>query len=86
MIKNHLLEVKINFIKCKEIVKSPSYPYLGPNPVKDLLGIGPTVDMLMRSLDPGRLSAFSKFDTFRRYQSDFSTVCKASIKVVLEGA
>ena len=40
----------------------------------------------MRSPDPGRLITFSKFDTFRRSRSDFSKVCKGSIKGVLEGA
>ena len=64
-IKNHILEVKINVIKCIYIGKSPLYPTLSPHPVKDLLGMGPAVDMLMRSLDPGRLSIFVQFYTFR---------------------
>ena len=56
MINNHLLEVKRNVIKCKDIGKAPSYPSLGTHPVKDPLGMGPAVEMLMRSLDLGRLS------------------------------
>ena len=64
MIKNHMLEFKINVIKCKNIGKLPSYPYLGPHQVKDLLGMGPAVESLLRSLDPGSLSAFAP-DTFR---------------------
>ena len=64
-IKNHMLEVKRNFIKCKYIGKAPSCLSLGPRPLKDLLGMLPEVDMLMRRLDPGRLSAFAQFDTFR---------------------
>ena len=82
-IKNHLLEVKINVIKRKNIGKLPLYTYLVPHPVKDLLGMGPAVDILLRSLDPGSLSSFAQFDTFRSYWSDFSTVCKVSIKGVL---
>ena len=57
MIKNHLLEVNINVIQCKDNVKKPSYPYLVPHPIKDLLGMVPAVNMLMRSLYPGRISA-----------------------------
>ena len=65
-INNHMLDVKISVIKCKYIGKSPSYPYLVPHPVKYLLGMVLVVYMLMWSLDPERLSAFSQFNTFRR--------------------
>ena len=81
-----MLEVKINVIKCKNIGKVPSYPYFVLRPVKDLLGMGPAVDMLIRSLDPGRLSAFAQFDTFRSSWSDLSTFWKDSINLLLEGA
>ena len=50
MIKNLMLEVKRNVIKCKYIVKAPSYPSLVPHMVKDLLLMVKAVDMLMRSL------------------------------------
>ena len=40
--------------------------------------------MLIRSLEPGRISTFAPFDTFRSSLSDFSTVWKESIKGVLE--
>ena len=63
--KNHLLEVNRNVIKCKYIGKAPSYMSLGPQLVKNMLGMGPEVEMLMQSLDPGRLGAFEKLDTFR---------------------
>ena len=56
---NYLLKVKRNIIKYKYIVKDPAYSSLGPHLVKDLLEIGPEVDMLMWSLDPGRLSIFA---------------------------
>ena len=46
-IKNHILEVKRNFIKFKDIGKAQSYTSLGPHLFKDLLGMGPAVDMLM---------------------------------------
>ena len=84
-IKNHMLEVKRNFIKCKYVGKAQLYPSLGPHPVKDLLRMGSVVGMLMRSLDLEKLSAFAKFDTFRSSQLAFSIVWKASIKGVLEG-
>ena len=82
-IKNHMLEVKRKSIKCKYIVKAPSYPSFGPHRVKGLLVIGPAVDMLMRSLYPGSLSAFAQFDTFSSPQSDSSKVFKASVKGAL---
>ena len=50
MIKNHILEVRRNFIKCKDIGKLLSYLSLGPHLVKDLLRMGPAVDMLIRRL------------------------------------
>ena len=64
-INTHLLEVNRHVIKCKDIGKAQSYPPLGPHPVKDMLGMGPAVDMLMRSLETGRFSALKQFDTFR---------------------
>ena len=84
MNKNHVLDVNRNGIKCKEIVNAPSYPSLGHHSVKYLLEMGLPVDMLLRSLEPGRLSPFVKFDTFRSSWFGFSTVWKASIKGVLE--
>ena len=85
-INNHLLEVKINFTKFKYIGNLTSYLSLNTHLVKDLLGMGPAVDMLMYILDPGRLSVFAQFDNSRSSWSDFSTVWEDSIKGVLEGA
>ena len=65
MIKNHMLEVKRKLIKCKDIGKMPSYPYLVNQPVNDLLGIGLAGDMLLWSLDPRRINAFAQFNSFR---------------------
>ena len=64
MIKNYILEVKRNVIKCKDIGKAPSYLSLVHEPVKDILGMSPLVCMLMRILYPERLSIFAQFDTF----------------------
>ena len=60
-------------------------PSLGPHPVKDLLVRGMVVDMLLRSLDPQRLSAFAKFYLFRSSQSDLSTVSKVYINRIMKG-
>ena len=84
-IKDLLLKFNRDVIKCKDIGKALCYPFLGPRLVKDLLGMGPVVDILMRSLEQGILIAFEKFDTFTSSQSDFSTVWKAHIKGVVEG-
>ena len=83
MINNHILEVKINVIKFKDIGKAPSYPYLGLHLVKDLLEINPAVDMLIRILDTRRIRTFAQFYTFRSSWSYFSIVWKDSIKGVL---
>ena len=61
-----MLKVNRNMIKCKEIENEPSYMSLGTYTVKDILGMVLEADMIMRSLDPGRLSIFAQFDTFRR--------------------
>ena len=82
-IRNHLSEVKIDINKCKEIGNAPSYMPLGTHPVKELLGMGPSAETLMQRLDPGRFITFAQFDNFRRYRSNFYTVCKASIKGVI---
>ena len=60
-----MLEVKRKIIKSGDIRKAPSYLSLVSCPVKDLLVMGPAVDMFMRILDPGRLSTFSQFNTLR---------------------
>ena len=80
-----MLEVKRNVINCKDIVKLPSYLSLGTHPVKYLLGMSPLVDMLVKSIDPGRFRTFAKLDTFSSSWKALSTVCKAYIKGVLEG-
>ena len=51
-IKNDMLEVKINVYKCRDIGKTSYYPSLVTHPVKDILGMGPSVDMIVSSLDP----------------------------------
>ena len=80
------MEVKINFIKCIDIVKAPSYPSLGPQLVKALLVVGLAVDMLMKSLYTGKLIALEKIDTLRSSRIYFSTVWEVSIKGVIEGS
>ena len=79
-IRNHLAEVNKNVNNCKDTGKVASYPLLGPYLVKDLLGMGPAVDMLIHSFDPGRLITLAHLDTFRSSQSTFSTVWKVSIE------
>ena len=59
---------------------------MGTNTVKDVLGMGPTGDMLMRRLDSRRISAFTQFDTSGSSISAFSTAWRAFIEGVLEGA
>ena len=79
VINNDLLEVKINVYKCRDIGKTSYYPSLVTRPVKDILGMGPSVDMIVSSLDPWIRDTISQFDTFRRSLSNFSTSWKASV-------
>ena len=69
-IKNHLVEVRRNVIKCRYTGKAISYPMLGPNLVRDLLGIVTAVEMLTRILDMGWINTFDQFDTFRTFRSE----------------
>ena len=85
-VSNILSEFKINVTKCEYILKAQLYPLLVPHIVMDLLVMCLAVDVLMRSLDLGRLSTSSQFYTFRSYRLYFSTVWKASIKGVIERA
>ena len=82
-IKNNLIELNRNMMKCRYIRDSTSYHSLYPHPVKDLLGTGPEVDMVTRSLDPGRSVRFSQFDMFMRSINEFSTFWNAYIKGVV---
>ena len=85
-INNHMLEVKRNVIKCKDIWKALSYPSFCTYPVKDLLVMVPAADILMWSLEPETLVAFENFNTFSRYWWDFSTFRKDYINEMVDGA
>ena len=78
--KNHLLEVNRNVPSVNKLERRHRIL------VKDLLGMGPAVDMLMRTLDPGRINIFPPYEIYRSSRSTFSTVWKDFIKGVLEWA
>ena len=70
-------------IKCRYIGKAPSYPLLGPHPVKDVLGVGLVVYMLMISLEMGRRGIFVYFVKFKSSRLESYKVLKEYINGVL---
>jgi hypothetical protein len=54
---------------------SPQFPPLGPFPVRDSLGMGVAVAMLLKSLEPGRYSShYQQFATVQKLRAGFSNI------------
>ena len=81
-----MVEVNIILVKCRNNGKTLSYPPLVPQLVKNLSGVGLSVEMIMRRLDPGQCGTFSQFNTFMSSISAFSTVWEAYVKSLIKGA
>lgn len=57
----------------------PQLPALGPYPVRDSLGLGVAVAMLLKSLEPGRYNAsYQQFETVRKLRAAYSNIYMAS--------
>lgn len=62
----------------------PQFPPLGPFPVKDSLGMGVAIAMLLKSLEPGRYhNTYQQFETIRKLRAGFSNVYMTSVEGVL---
>ncbi len=62
-----------------EVGISPEYPSLGPFPVRDQLGYGIAVAMLLKSLEPGRYADYQQFDTIRKLRAGYHNVYMSSV-------
>eukprot|EP00566_Odontella_aurita_P000954 CAMPEP_0113525264 /NCGR_PEP_ID=MMETSP0015_2-20120614/60_1 /TAXON_ID=2838 /ORGANISM="Odontella" /LENGTH=215 /DNA_ID=CAMNT_0000423401 /DNA_START=2603 /DNA_END=3250 /DNA_ORIENTATION=- /assembly_acc=CAM_ASM_000160 len=85
-IEKNVGEVRRKIKKCLEAGKTPSYVNKGPFPCRDVVGMGPDVDMILRSLDSGHHGKYVQFDTFRNSRSAYYSVYRASAVGILEGA
>lgn len=83
-ILGHLREVRRLIQKFWAINKPITFPRLGPYAVRDVVGIGLAVDVLMQSLDKGRNSKFIQFDTFRGARLCYLSLYQASVFGVME--
>jgi hypothetical protein len=62
---------------------SPQFPLIGPFPVRDSLGMGVTVAMLLKSLEPGKYHAsYQQFETVRKLRAGFANIYMASVEGV----
>jgi hypothetical protein len=55
------------------------FPPMGPFPVHDTFGMGPAIEILQSSLQPGKYADTVQFGTVRRFRSAYSNVYQASI-------
>ncbi len=61
----------------------PQLPALGPFPVKDSLGMGVAVGMLLKSLEPGKYNEhYEQFETIRKLRASYSNLYMASVEGV----
>ncbi len=62
---------------------SPQFPLIGPFPVRDSLGMGVAVAMLLKSLEPGKYHAsYQQFETVRKLRAGFANIYMASVEGV----
>lgn len=63
---------------------TPQFPPLGPFPVKDSVGMGVAIAMLLKSMEPGRYQqSYQQFETIRKLRASYSNCYMASVEGVL---
>lgn len=62
----------------EQVGLTPSLPNLGPFPTTDVFGVNVAVGMLLKSLEPGKYSAHTQFETMRKLRSAYSNLFHAS--------
>jgi hypothetical protein len=58
----------------------PEYPALGPFPVRDTLGYGIAVAMLLKSMQPGRYATHQQYETIRKLRAGYHNVYMSSVE------
>ena len=77
-IANNAREIRRGIKESALVGLDPPYPPLGPWEVKDTVGFGVAVQMLIRSLDNGKRTSNVQFDTVRKLVSGYSNCFHAS--------
>lgn len=67
-------EAQKTVARCQDVGKPATYPPLGPYPVPDVVGMGPAMDMLLRSLEPGHYEKYFQLDAVPDARSTFSNL------------
>ncbi len=78
--------VQANLRAIKQLIKmwekvglAPQLPSLGPFLVRDSLGMGVAIAMLLKSLEPGKHDPrYQQFETIRKLRAGFSNLYMAS--------
>jgi len=56
----------------------PTFPPLGPYPVKDSFGFSVAIGMVLKSLEPGRYDAYQQYETIRKLRAAYSNIYMTS--------
>ena len=77
-----------NIVKmCSELRRTPRFPDRGPFPLEDQVGMGVSVEMLMKSIRAeGRIVDNIQVDTMRKYRSTYTKMWSSSPVGVSEGS
>jgi hypothetical protein len=77
--------VKYTITLLQQMGVEPQYPPLGPFPVRDDLGYGVAVAMVLKSLEPGKYGRdYQQFSTIRALRAGFFNVYSSSVTGALE--
>lgn len=78
-VRSTVLAVTHTISVLRQVGVTPSYPDLGPFPVRDTLGYGIAIAMLLKSLSPGRYDEHQQFETIRKLRAGFYNVYMSSV-------
>ena len=86
-IEKHLMETTIVIRNCLTMGRSPPFTPRGPFPLKDQVGMGVAVNMLMRSItSKGKIGKHIQYETMRKVRATFFKSWDSSPDGVTEGS
>jgi hypothetical protein len=86
-IKHHVDFIETTLRNCKTINRTPKFQPRGPFPLDDLVGMGPAVDLLMKSItSKGRITKHIQYNTTRKGRSTYSKIWESSPAGIMEGS
>jgi hypothetical protein len=78
-----LRSAKQMLFQWKQVGLAPHFPPLGPLPVADLFGMRVSIEMLLKSLEPGRYhTSYQQFETIRKLRAGYANIFMASYEGV----